>query len=79
MDNEDLISTGYFDLGITNEGTHTIESESDRTMPPRVNNAIDAMAGARYFSTMNLVPGYKRVELDQAAKANSAFCPKFDL
>ena len=54
MDNEDLISTGHFDFGITDEGTHTIEAESDGTMTPRVDNAIDAMAGARYIWTWYL-------------------------
>ena len=46
MNNEDLILTGYIDLGITNEGINTIEAESERTITPRVDNAIDAMAGA---------------------------------
>jgi len=46
---------------------------------PRVDDAIDAMAGARYFSTLDLAAGYWQVELDEAAKAKSAFVTPFGL
>ena len=146
-DNVDIISTGQFDLGKTDEVTHTIETESDRpkrqaprriplhrrgevkehieqllnaevitpsnsplaapivvvrkpdssirlcvdyrqlnaitkkdAFPmPRVDDAIDAMAGARYLSTVDLASGYWQVELNQAAKAKSAFVTPFGL
>eukprot|EP00117_Sycon_ciliatum_P016877 scpid16973/ scgid16113/ Retrovirus-related Pol polyprotein from transposon 297; Protease; Reverse transcriptase; Endonuclease len=46
---------------------------------PRVDDAIDAMSGASYFSTLDLASGYWQVELDEAAKAKSAFVTPFGL
>ena len=46
---------------------------------PRVQDAIDVMAGARYFSTIDLCSGYWQVELDTAARAKAAFITPFGL
>eukprot|EP00117_Sycon_ciliatum_P025918 scpid18163/ scgid5290/ Retrovirus-related Pol polyprotein from transposon 412; Protease; Reverse transcriptase; Endonuclease len=46
---------------------------------PRVDDAIDAMSGAKYFSTIDLSSGYWQVELDNAAKSKSAFVTPFGL
>lgn len=54
-------------------------TEKDAFPLPRVDDAIDAMAGARYFSTLDLAAGYWQVELDEAAKAKSAFVTPFGL
>eukprot|EP00117_Sycon_ciliatum_P007004 scpid29770/ scgid10288/ Retrovirus-related Pol polyprotein from transposon 17.6; Protease; Reverse transcriptase; Endonuclease len=40
---------------------------------PRVDDALDAVHGARYFSTIDLSSGYWQVELDNASKVKSAF------
>ena len=54
-------------------------TEKDAFPLPRVDDAIDAMAGARYFSTLDLAAGYWQVEIDEAAKAKSAFVTPFGL
>ena len=46
---------------------------------PRVDDALDAMAGASYFTTLDLASGYWQVELDNAARAKSAFVTPFGL
>ena len=54
-------------------------SKKDAFPLPRVDDAIDAVSGARYFSTIDLSSGYWQVELDSAAKAVSAFVSPFGL
>jgi len=54
-------------------------TEKDAFPLPRVDDAIDAMAGARYFSTLDLAAGYWQVEVDEAAKSKSAFVTPFGL
>ena len=46
---------------------------------PRVDDALDAMAGACCFTTLDLASGYWQVELDCAAQAKSAFVTPFGL
>jgi len=46
---------------------------------PRVEDTIDAMAGASYFSTFDLASGFWQVELTNAAKSKSAFVTPFGL
>ena len=46
---------------------------------PRVDDAIDAMTGSCYFSTLDLASGYWQVELDNSAKSKSAFVTPFGL
>ncbi len=40
---------------------------------PRIDDSLDALSGAKYFSTLDLASGYWQVELDPEAKAKSAF------
>ena len=46
---------------------------------PRIDTALDNMTGACYFSTLDLTSGYWQVELDNAARAKSAFVTPFGL
>lgn len=40
---------------------------------PRINDTLDALGGARWFSTLDLASGYWQVELDEEARQKSAF------
>ena len=40
---------------------------------PRIDDSLDALGGARWFSTLDLASGYWQVELDEEAKKKSAF------
>ena len=46
---------------------------------PRVDDAIDHMTGAQFFSTLDLASGYWQVELDAASQAKAAFTTPFGL
>ena len=40
---------------------------------PRIDDTLDALAGARYFTTLDLASGYWQVTMDPAAKEKTAF------
>ena len=40
---------------------------------PRIDDTIDALANARYFSTLDLIQGYHQVELTERSKQKTAF------
>ena len=40
---------------------------------PRIDEALDQLSGANYFSTLDLQSGYWQVELDEDARSKSAF------
>ena len=40
---------------------------------PRINDTIEALAGAKWFSTLDLKSGYWQVPLDDAAKDKTTF------
>ena len=40
---------------------------------PRIDDAINALANARYFSTLDLIQGYHQVELTERSKQKTAF------
>ena len=40
---------------------------------PRVDDALDALAGAKYFSTLDLRSGYHQVEMDKTSQQYTAF------
>ena len=46
---------------------------------PRIDDAIDNMGDAQYFTTLDLASGYWQVELTNAARAKSAFVTPFEL
>ena len=40
---------------------------------PRIEDIYDMLGGAKFFTSVDLVSGYWRVELDEEARAKSAF------
>jgi len=40
---------------------------------PRIDESLDALAGSKYFSTLNLLSGYWQVPLSPDAQENAAF------
>ena len=41
---------------------------------PRVDDSLDTLAGARYFSTLDLISGYWQVEVRPEDREKTAFC-----
>ena len=41
---------------------------------PRVNDTLDTLAGAQWFTTLDLISGYWQVELAPSDREKSAFC-----
>ncbi|XP_077947563.1 uncharacterized protein LOC144388873 isoform X3 [Gasterosteus aculeatus] len=46
---------------------------------PRIEESLDALAGARWFSTMDLASGYNQVPVAKKDRAKTAFCTPFGL
>ncbi|KAL1258891.1 hypothetical protein QQF64_009468 [Cirrhinus molitorella] len=46
---------------------------------PRIEETLDSLAGARWFSTMDLVSWYNQVPVTEGDKSKTAFCTPFDL
>lgn len=46
---------------------------------PRIEESLDALTGARWFSTLDLASGYSQVEVAEKDKAKTAFCTPFGL
>uniref|UniRef100_A0A671PMH6 ribonuclease H n=1 Tax=Sinocyclocheilus anshuiensis TaxID=1608454 RepID=A0A671PMH6_9TELE len=46
---------------------------------PRIEETLDALTGARWFSTMDLASGYNQVPVTEGDKAKTAFCTPFGL
>lgn len=46
---------------------------------PRIEETLDSLAGARWFSTMDLASGYNQVPVTEADRAKTAFCTPFGL
>ena len=41
---------------------------------PRIDESLDTLKNARYFTTLDLASGYWQIELTEEAKQKSAFC-----
>ncbi|XP_060719718.1 retrovirus-related Pol polyprotein from transposon 412 [Tachysurus vachellii] len=46
---------------------------------PRIDESLDALAGARWFSTMDLASGYNQVPVTEVDRPKTAFCTPFGL
>lgn len=46
---------------------------------PRIEESLDALAGARWFSTLDLASGYNQVPVSESDKPKTAFCTPFGL
>ncbi|KAL0194732.1 hypothetical protein M9458_008304, partial [Cirrhinus mrigala] len=46
---------------------------------PRIEETLDSLAGARWFSTMDLASGYNQVPVAEGDKSKTAFCTPFGL
>lgn len=46
---------------------------------PRIEESLDGLAGAKWFSTLDLASGYNQVEVAEKDKAKTAFCTPFGL
>ncbi|KAK3737368.1 hypothetical protein QZH41_002298 [Actinostola sp. cb2023] len=46
---------------------------------PRVDEALEALGGARYFSTLDLTSGYYQVSVDEEDRAKTAFSTPMEL
>ena len=54
-------------------------TEKDAYPLPRVDDNLDALAGAKLFSTLDLASGYWQVGLDPEDSEKTAFCTKYGL
>ncbi|CAI5686070.1 unnamed protein product [Oreochromis niloticus] len=46
---------------------------------PRIDESLDALSGARWFSTLDLAAGYNQVPVTEKDKMKAAFCTPFGL
>lgn len=46
---------------------------------PRIDESLDALTGAKWFSTLDLASGYNQVPVAEVDKAKTAFCTPFGL
>lgn len=46
---------------------------------PRIEESLDALSGARWFSTLDLASGYNQVPMVEQDKSKTAFCTPFGL
>ena len=46
---------------------------------PRIDDTLDALSGAKWFSTIDLTSGYWQVEVNKADQEKTAFCKPFGL
>ena len=46
---------------------------------PRIEESLDALTGAKWFSTLDLASGYNQVPMAKADQAKTAFCTPFGL
>lgn len=62
------------DYRLLNSKTH-----KDAFPLPRIEESLDALSGARWFSTLDLAAGYNQVPVAEKDKMKTAFCTPFGL
>ena len=46
---------------------------------PRIDDTLDVLSGAKWFSTIHLTSGYRQVEVNKADQEKTTFCTPFGL
>ena len=54
-------------------------TKKDARPLPRIDDTLDALSGAQWFSTLDLASGYWQVEIDPADREKTAFGTSFGL
>ena len=64
---------GNFRVCIDYRDLNAVTLNPDSYLIPRIDDTLDALGGAKYFCTLDLIWGYHAVELTEESKAKTAF------
>ena len=64
--------TGEYRVCIDYRGVNGVTVNPDSYMLPRIDDTLDALAGAKFFCTLDLTQGYHQVELEEESKHKTA-------
>ena len=66
--------TGEFRVCIDFRGLNGVTVNLDSYMLPKIDDTLDALAGAKFFCTLDLNQDYHQVELDEGLEYETALC-----